>query len=146
MKLKNLEICGFKSFPEKTVIKFPPGISAIVGPNGCGKSNIVDAIRWIMGEQNVRNLRGRTSEDIIFSGTEARQAVNMAEVSVTLVNDDGRLPDLYNEYAEITITRRIYRSGESEYRINRHICRLRDIHDIFLGSGAGKRSFAVIQQ
>ncbi|WP_027358854.1 chromosome segregation protein SMC [Desulforegula conservatrix] len=146
MKIKTLEICGFKSFPEKTVINFPKGISAIVGPNGCGKSNVIDAMRWIMGEQNVRNLRGRTSEDIIFAGTEAKQQLNMAEVSVTLINDDGRLPDVYNDYSEIMITRRLYRSGESEYKINRHPCRLKDIHDIFMGSGAGKKSFAVIQQ
>lgn len=146
MKIKTLEICGFKSFPEKTVINFPKGISAIVGPNGCGKSNVIDAMRWIMGEQNVRNLRGRTTEDIIFAGTESKSAVNMAEVSVTLINDDGRLPDVYNDYSEIMITRRVYRSGDSEYRINRHPCRLKDIHDIFMGSGAGKKSFAVIQQ
>lgn len=146
MKIKTLEICGFKSFPDKTVINFPTGISAIVGPNGCGKSNVIDAMRWIMGEQNVRNLRGRTSEDVIFAGTEFKQPLNMAEVSVTLINDDGRLPDVYNDYSEIMITRRLYRSGESEYRINRHPCRLKDIHDIFMGSGAGKKSFAVIQQ
>lgn len=146
MKIKSLEICGFKSFPERTLINFPKGISAIVGPNGCGKSNIIDAMRWIMGEQNVRNLRGRTAEDIIFAGTESKAAVNMAEVSVTLINDDGRLPDVYNDYSEIMITRRLYRSGDTEYRINRHHCRLKDIHDIFMGSGAGKKSFAVIQQ
>ncbi len=146
MKIKTLEICGFKSFPDKTVINFTGGISAIVGPNGCGKSNIIDAMRWIMGEQNVRNLRGRTTGDIIFAGTESKQPLNMAEVSVTLINDDGRLPDVYNDYPEIMITRRVFRSGDSEYRINRHPCRLKDIHDIFMGSGAGKRSFAVIQQ
>lgn len=146
MRLKKLEISGFKSFPEKSKIIFPPGISAVVGPNGCGKSNIVDALRWVMGEQSIKQLRGKNKEDIIFSGAAGKQKVNLAEVSLLVENNLESATAPLNHYAEIMITRRLYRSGESLYMINRQPCRLRDIHDIFLGSGTGKNSFAVIQQ
>ena len=112
MHLKSLEIFGFKSFPEKTVIEFNKGVTAIVGPNGSGKSNITDAIRWVLGEQSVRTLRGDRMEDVIFSGTQTRKAMGYAEVSITIDNADGKLPI---DYAEIQVTRRMYRSGESEY-------------------------------
>ncbi|WP_300668569.1 chromosome segregation protein SMC [Desulfoluna sp.] len=146
MKLKKLEIAGFKSFMGKTRIVFPPGTTGVVGPNGCGKSNVVDALRWVMGEQNVRKLRGKTSEDIIFAGSTGNAPMNMAEVSLTIDNEDASIVGPFNEYSEITVTRRIYRSGESNYLINRQPARLKDIQTLFLGSGTGKNAFAVIQQ
>lgn len=146
MILKKLEITGFKSFVDKAAILFPPGISAVVGPNGCGKSNVIDALRWVMGEQSVKTLRGKSMEDIIFAGASGKPPVNMAEVALTLVNDNGSLPAELRDYSEIMITRRLYRSGESAYFLNKRPCRLKDIHNIFLGSGLGSKSFAVIQQ
>ena len=146
MKLKKLEITGFKSFPEKATIEFPPGISAVVGPNGCGKSNVVDAIRWVMGEQSLKQLRGKSKEDIIFSGTNGKPPLNMAEVSLTLGNDNGNAPEELKDFTEINLTRRLYRSGETAYFLNRQPCRLKDIHNVFLGSGLGAKSYAVIQQ
>ncbi len=146
MKLKKIEITGFKSFVDKTRISFPNGISAIVGPNGCGKSNVVDALRWVMGEQSVKQLRGKSMEDIIFSGSDGRPPLNMAEVSLTLVNDNGSAPEELKDFSEIEITRRLYRSGERSYFLNKQPCRLKDINNIFLGSGMGAKSYAVIQQ
>ncbi len=146
MKLKKMEITGFKSFVEKSSIEFPSGISGIVGPNGCGKSNIVDALRWAMGEQSVKQLRGKSMEDIIFAGTSGKPPMNMAEVSLILANDDGTGPEELKDFSEIMITRRLYRSGESAYLINKQPCRLKDITNIFLGSGMGAKSYAVIQQ
>jgi chromosome segregation protein len=146
MKLKKLEITGFKSFYDKSTIEFPPGISAVVGPNGCGKSNVIDAIRWVMGEQSLKQLRGKSKEDIIFSGTNGKPPLNMAEVSLTLANDNGNAPEELKDFTEINLTRRLYRSGETAYFLNRRPCRLKDIHNVFLGSGLGAKSFAVIQQ
>jgi len=146
MKLKKLEIAGFKSFYDKATIEFPSGISAVVGPNGCGKSNVVDAIRWVMGEQSLKQLRGKAKEDIIFSGTNGKPPLNMAEVSLTLANDNGNAPEELKDFTEINLTRRLYRSGETAYFLNRQPCRLKDIHNVFLGSGLGAKSFAVIQQ
>jgi chromosome segregation protein len=146
MRLKKLEISGFKSFFEKAVIEFPEGITAVVGPNGCGKSNVIDAIRWVMGEQSVKQLRGKSMEDVIFSGTNGKAPLGMAEVSLTLANDNGSAPEELKDFTEINLTRRLYRSGESAYLLNRQPCRLKDIHNVFLGSGLGSRSYAVIQQ
>ena len=146
MKLKKLEIIGFKSFLDKATITFPAGISAVVGPNGCGKSNIVDALRWVMGEQSVKQLRGKNREDIIFSGANNKAPTNMAEVSVTLLNDNGNAPEIYKDFSEIMVTRRLYRSGESVYLINKQPCRLKDIHNVFIGSGMGARTYSVIGQ
>jgi chromosome segregation protein len=146
MKLKKLEINGFKSFVDKASIQFPPGISAVVGPNGCGKSNIIDAIKWVMGEQRVKQLRGKSMEDVIFAGSNGKPALNMAEVSLTLANDNGSAPEELKDFTEIMLTRRLYRSGESGYFINKQPCRLKDINNIFLGSGLGTTSYAVIQQ
>ena len=146
MKIKKLEINGFKSFVEKTSIGFPQGISAIVGPNGCGKSNVVDALRWVMGEQSVKKLRGKAMEDIIFSGSNGRQPLNMAEVSLTLANENGNAPEGLHDFTEVMLTRRLYRSGESAYFINKQPCRLKDIHNIFMGSNMGAKSYAVVQQ
>ena len=146
MKLKKLEIHGFKSFNEKSIIEFPDGISAVVGPNGCGKSNIIDALRWVMGEQSVKQLRGKKMEDIIFSGTAGSHQLNMAEVSLTLLNDNGSAPEELKEYTEINLTRKLYRSGESSYLINKRPCRLKDIHNIFLGSGMSSKSYGLMEQ
>ncbi len=146
MKIKKLEITGFKSFVDKTAIEFPIGISAIVGPNGCGKSNIVDALRWVMGEQSVKQLRGKAMEDVIFSGTNGHPPMGMAEVSLTLLNDNGSAPEELKDFTEIMLTRRLYRSGESAYFINKQPCRLKDIHNVFMGSGIGAKSYSVIQQ
>jgi chromosome segregation protein len=146
MKLKKMEIVGFKSFVDKASIEFPEGISAIVGPNGCGKSNLVDAIRWVMGEQSVKQLRGKAMNDLIFAGTNGKPPLNMAEVSLTLANDNGSAPEELKDFTEIMLTRRLFRSGESAYFLNKRPCRLKDIHNIFLGSGMGAKSFSVIQQ
>lgn len=146
MKIKKLELTGFKSFSEKTNIEFPSGVSAIVGPNGCGKSNIIDALRWVMGEQSVKQLRGKSMEDVIFAGTNGKPPLNMAEVSLILANDNGSAPEELKDFTEIMLTRRLYRSGESAYSINKQPCRLKDIHNIFLGSGMGAKSYALIQQ
>ncbi|MGD8367900.1 MAG: chromosome segregation protein SMC [Desulfobacterales bacterium] len=146
MKLKKLELLGFKSFVDRVSIPFPPGVSAIVGPNGCGKSNVVDALRWVMGEQSVKQLRGKAMEDVIFAGADGRPPLNMAEVSVTLLNDNGSAPEEFREYSEIQVTRRLFRSGESAYLINRQPCRLKDIHNLFMGTGMGAKTYAVIQQ
>jgi len=146
MKIKELHIAGFKSFVDKTTVAFPEGISAVVGPNGCGKSNIVDAIRWVMGEQSVKMLRGKSMEDLIFSGTEKRPPLNMAEVTLTLINDNGNTPEQYREFSEIMVARRLFRSGDSAYLINKQPCRLKDIQDLLMGSGVGSRTYAVIEQ
>ena len=146
MKIKNLEIVGFKSFLDKASINFPAGISAIVGPNGCGKSNVIDALRWVMGEQSVKQLRGKSMEDIIFAGATGKPPLNMAEVTLTLANDNGHAPEEFRDYPEISVTRRLFRSGESAYLINKQPCRLKDIFNLFMGSGVGSRTFAIIQQ
>jgi chromosome segregation protein len=146
MKLKRLDVSGFKSFIDKTRIDFPPGISAIVGPNGCGKSNVVDALRWVMGEQSVKQLRGKAMEDVIFSGSDGKHPLNMAEVSLTLINNNGTVPEEFRDYSEIMVTRRLYRSGDSNYFINKQPCRLKDIHNLFMGTGMGAKTYAVIQQ
>lgn len=142
MYLSKLEIIGFKSFAQKTVLKFNGGISAIVGPNGCGKSNIVDAIRWVLGEQKTSVLRSDVMENVIFNGTKNRKPLSMAEVSLTLENTKGILP---TEYTEVTITRRLFRNGESEYLINKNKCRLKDIIDLFMDTGLGADSYSVIE-
>jgi chromosome segregation protein len=122
MQVKALEIAGFKTFVDRVKLSFQPGITALVGPNGCGKSNIIDAFRWIMGEQNARNLRGKLMEDLIFNGSESRKPMGMAEVSLILSNENGHSAEVHVQ--EIMVTRRLYRSGESEYLINRIPCRL----------------------
>ncbi len=143
MHLKCLDMQGFKSFPEKISLDFNAGITAVVGPNGSGKSNIADAIRWVLGEQSVKTLRGSKMEDVIFAGTEHRKPLGFAEVSLTLDNSDSLLPI---EFGEVTITRRVFRSGESEYLINKSSCRLKDITELFLDTGMGKDGYSVIGQ
>ena len=137
---------GFKSFADRTVFAFDRGISAIVGPNGCGKSNVIDALRWVMGEQNPRHLRGRGMEDIIFAGTEKKPAVGMCEVTLTLDNSDGLAPQPYGGFSEIEVSRRLYRDGESDYLINKVPVRLRDVLDFFLDTGVGTRGYTIVEQ
>ncbi|MBM7578467.1 chromosome segregation protein SMC [Jeotgalibacillus terrae] len=143
MYVKQLEILGFKSFAEKVQIDFVPGVTAVVGPNGSGKSNITEAIRWVLGEQSAKSLRGGKMEDVIFSGSDSRKKLNVAEVSLVLDNTDGTLP---LDYAEISVTRRVYRSGDSEYLLNGVSCRLKDITELFIDSGLGKEAFSIIGQ
>ncbi len=146
MKIKSIEITGFKSFVERTILGFDDGITSIVGPNGCGKSNVVDAIRWVMGEQNARNLRGKLMEDIIFGGSESRKPLGMAEVTLIMNNTASLAPAAFSEYAEIQITRRLYRNGESEYLLNKTSCRLLDITELFMDTGVGSRTYSIIEQ
>ena len=141
--LKRLDVVGFKSFAERIMVDFVPGVTAVVGPNGSGKSNITDAIRWVLGEQSAKSLRGAKMEDIIFSGSDSRKPLNFAEVTLTLDNEDHRLPI---DYSEVSVTRRVYRSGESEFLINKQSCRLKDIVDLFMDSGLGREAFSIISQ
>ncbi len=141
--LKALELVGFKSFADKTRLEFPPGITVVVGPNGSGKSNIVDGIKWVLGEQSVKTLRGKEMADVIFNGSSARRALNTAEATLTFDNSTRRLAI---DAAEVHITRRVYRSGEGEYLINRQPCRLRDIRDLFAGTGMATEAYSVIEQ
>ncbi|HTK68977.1 MAG TPA: chromosome segregation protein SMC [Candidatus Eisenbacteria bacterium] len=143
MFLQRLDIQGFKSFPQRVRVDFGPGITAVVGPNGSGKTNIVEAIRWVLGEQNMRHLRGDTLEDVIFTGSAHRKPLGMAEVSLTMVNNRGVLP---SEYTEVAIARRTFRSGQSEYMINRNACRLRDVRDLFLDTGMGSHAYSLIER
>lgn len=141
--LKRLDIVGFKSFAQRVNIDFVKGVTAVVGPNGSGKSNITDAIRWVLGEQSVKSLRGAKMEDIIFAGSDGRKPLNYAEVTLTLDNEDQQLP---LEYNEVSVTRRVYRSGDSDFYINKQSCRLKDIVDLFMDSGLGREAFSIISQ
>ena len=146
LRIRSLELVGFKSFGDRTVFPFDRGISAIVGPNGCGKSNVIDALRWVMGEHNPRHLRGRDMQDLIFAGTEKKPAVGMCEVVLTLDNSDGLAAPPYGAYSEIQVVRRLYRSGESEYVINKVPVRLRDVLDFFMDTGVGTRGYTIVEQ
>lgn len=143
MYFKQIEMTGFKSFADRTVVKLEKGMTSIVGPNGCGKSNILDAIRWCLGEQSAKALRGSHMQDVIFNGSETRQPTGMAEVSLTFDNSDNRLPV---DFAEVQVTRRVYRSGESEYLINKAPCRLKDIQELFMDTGIGTSAYSLIGQ
>ncbi|TAN59607.1 hypothetical protein EPN18_10215, partial [bacterium] len=146
MKIKRLSIHGFKSFVEKVNLNFSSGASGIIGPNGCGKSNVVDAIRWVIGEQNPRHLRGKHMEDIIFNGSDTRKPMGMAEVTLVFSNDNGTAPARFADMPEIEVSRRLYRSGESEYYLNKVQCRLRDIVEAFTDTGIGGRAYSIIEQ
>ncbi|GMA61762.1 chromosome segregation protein SMC [Alicyclobacillus fastidiosus] len=143
MYLKQIEIVGFKSFAEKSKLVLAPGVTGVVGPNGSGKSNIADAIRWVLGEQSVKNLRGSKMEDVIFAGSDMRKPTNLCEVSLVLDNEDRHLQVVFDE---VTITRRVFRSGDSEYFINRQPCRLKDIHELFMDTGLGREAYSIIGQ
>src|SRR6202165_3765086 len=146
MKLRRLEISGFKSFADRAFFSSDDGVRGVVVPNGCGKSNVVDAIRWAMGEQSAKHLRGRAMEDVIFSGSESRPATGMAEVSLTFQNDGRLVPPQYAGFGEITVTRRLFRNGDSDYEINTAAGRLLDITELFLGAGVGTRAYSIIEQ
>jgi len=146
MKIKRIDIVGFKSFVDKVSLDFQEGVTGIVGPNGCGKSNIVDAIRWAMGEQSAKNLRGRSMEDVIFGGSESRKPHGMAEVTMVFGNEAGLAPPAFRDYAEIMVTRRLYRNGESDYLLNKTPCRLLDISELFMDTGVGRRAYSIIEQ
>ena len=143
MYLKTIEIQGFKSFANKITFEFHNGITGIVGPNGSGKSNVADAVRWVLGEQRIRQLRGASMQDVIFAGTELRKPQGFAYVAITLDNSDHQLAI---DYDEVTVARRLYRSGESEYRINGSACRLKDINELFYDTGIGKEGYSIIGQ
>ena len=143
MYLKSLELQGFKSFPDKIRLTFDKGLTAVVGPNGSGKSNIGDSVRWVLGEQSTKTLRGNKMEDVIFSGTESRKPLGFAYVAITLDNSDHQLAV---EYDTVTVSRRVYRSGESEYKINGHNCRLKDVQELFFDTGIGKEGYSIIGQ
>src|SRR5258708_6159741 len=150
MRIRKLEISGFKSFVDRTAIHFDTDVIGIVGPNGCGKSNIVDAIRWCMGEQSAKHLRGRAMADVIFNGSEHRGPHGMADVTLTFDNGDpeiaATLPLEYRDYAEIAVTRRLFRDGTSEYLINKTQVRLKDVTDLFLGTGVGTKAYSIVEQ
>src|SRR5271154_1930661 len=142
MRLKSLEIKGFKSFADKTLISFDEGITGIIGPNGCGKSNIVDSIRWVIGEQKISHLRSENLESLVFNGSKNRSASGLAEVSLTFENTKNLLP---TEFSTVTVTRKFYKSGESEYRLNDVSCRLKDIQNLFMDTGISTDSYAIIE-
>ena len=142
MYLKSLFLHGFKSFADKTKLEFHPGVTAVVGPNGCGKSNVVDAIRWVLGETSAKALRGGEMADVIFNGTDKRKPVGMAEVTLNLADCEEALGVEYNEVA---ITRRVFRDGKSEYRINNTICRLKDINDMLMDTGIGRTAYSIME-
>ncbi len=146
MRIKSLQLHGFKSFVDRTVFTFDEGMTAVVGPNGCGKSNVVDAIKWVMGEQSARKLRGKGMDDVIFAGSENRPPIGMAEVVLCFDNSDGQAPAAYSAYSEIEIARRLYRSGESEYLMNKQPARLKDVHDFFRDTGIGLRGYTIVEQ
>src|SRR5437588_638872 len=149
MYLKNITVLGFKSFADKTTLNFQPGVTAIVGPNGCGKSNVSDAIRWVLGEQSAKALRGVEMADVIFNGTDGRKPLGMAEVSLTIGDVDGehlQAAGVELAYNEVTVTRRVFRDGGSEYFINRTPCRLKDVQQLFMGTGVGRTSYSIMAQ
>ena len=143
MKIRRLEVQGFKSFADRTTFEFGNGVSAIVGPNGCGKSNVVDALKWVLGDMSPRSLRGKKMEDVIFAGARTRKALGLAEVTLVMDNEDGLLP---TEHTEVSISRLLHRSGESEYRINGQKARLRDIRELFLDTGLGVEGNSIMEQ
>src|SRR5260221_1802384 len=143
MYLKSLELFGFKSFAPKTVMNFHRGVTAVVGPNGCGKSNVLDAMRWVLGEQSAKALRGGEMADVIFSGTDSRAAVGMAEVTMTF---DECEEALGLDWREVAITRRVFRDGKSEYLLNKAPCRLKDIHQLFMDTGIGRSAYSIMEQ
>src|SRR5438105_4438913 len=145
MRIQRVEIIGFKSFSDRAIIQIDASVTAVVGPNGCGKSNIVDAIRWCMGEQSAKHLRGGAMQDVIFAGSDSRGPLGMCEVTLVFEND-GNVPLEYLAYSEIAVTRKLFRDGNSEYYLNKTPCRLRDVVDFFLGTGVGAKAYSIIEQ
>src|SRR5512136_1495809 len=147
MRIRRLEMVGFKSFMDRTVVAFDEGVTGVVGPNGCGKSNVADAVRWVLGEQSAMRLRGRSMEDVIFNGSESKAPLSLAEVSIAFENDrPSELPPQFRGLAEVTVGRRLYRTGESEYLVNKAPARLLDVNDLFFGSGVGRTAYSIIEQ
>ncbi|WP_156499778.1 chromosome segregation SMC family protein, partial [Oleiphilus sp. HI0061] len=146
MRLKSIKLAGFKSFVDATTVPFSTNMTAIVGPNGCGKSNIIDAVRWVMGESSAKNLRGESMTDVIFNGSTGRQPVGQASIELLFENQEGKLSGEYASFTEISIKRKVTREGSSQYYLNGTKCRRRDVTDIFLGTGMGPRSYAIIEQ
>src|SRR5262245_56065829 len=142
MRLQSVSLFGFKSFADRTEVKIQPGITAIVGPNGCGKSNISDALRWALGEQSPKALRGHRMDDVIFHGSTSRRPLGLAEVLLTFSNDG----ELALPWSEVSVGRRLYRDGESEYLLNKQVCRLKDVHDVFMGTGVNPKAYALMEQ
>ena len=146
MRLKSIKLAGFKSFVDPTTVNFPSNLSAVVGPNGCGKSNIIDAVRWVMGESSAKNLRGEAMTDVIFNGSNTRKPIGQASIELVFDNSDGKVTGEYASYAEIAVKRKVTRDSQNIYYLNGNKCRRRDITDIFLGTGLGPRSYAIIEQ
>ncbi|MEE2828623.1 MAG: AAA family ATPase, partial [Myxococcota bacterium] len=146
MRIRRIELRGFKSFVDKTVFQLGPGVSAVVGPNGCGKSNVIDAVRWTLGEQSPGLLRGKAMEDVIFSGAESRRPASVAEVHIAFDNSDGSFGGEYARFSEIEVGRCLYRDGTSSYLINRTDCRRKDVVGLFLDTGVGARAYSIIEQ
>ena len=146
MRLTCIKLAGFKSFVDPTTVTFPSNMAAVVGPNGCGKSNIIDAVRWVMGESSAKNLRGESMTDVIFNGSTTRKPVSQASIELVFDNSDGTLLGEYAAYAEISIRRKVTRDSQTTYYLNGTKCRRRDITDIFLGTGLGPRSYSIIEQ
>ncbi len=146
MRLKSIKLAGFKSFVDPTTVPFPSNMTAVVGPNGCGKSNIIDAVRWVMGESSAKYLRGESMTDVIFNGSSARKPVGQASIELVFDNTEGKAPGEFVKFNEISVKRRVSREGQSEYFLNGSKCRRRDITDLFLGTGLGPRSYAIIEQ
>ncbi len=146
MRLSKIKLVGFKSFVDPTLIHFPSNLVGIVGPNGCGKSNIIDAVRWVLGETSAKNLRGDSMADVIFNGSSARKPISSASIELMFDNSDGAIGGQYANYAEVSVRREVVRDGTSNYYLNGVRCRRRDITDLFLGTGLGPRSYAIIEQ
>ena len=146
MRLQAIKLAGFKSFVESTTVSFPSNLCAVVGPNGCGKSNIIDAVRWVMGESSAKNLRGESMTDVIFNGASSRKPVGQASIELIFDNADGRVGGEFAAYSEVSVKRQVSRDGQSTYFLNKNRCRRKDITDLFLGTGLGPRSYSIIEQ
>src|SRR5690606_8240493 len=146
MRLKSIKLAGFKSFVDPTTVSFPSNLSAVVGPNGCGKSNIIDAVRWVMGESSAKNLRGESMTDVIFNGSGGRKPVGQASIELIFDNSAGTIVGEYASFTEISVRRKVTRDGQNSYYLNGTKCRRKDITDLFLGTGLGPRSYAIIEQ
>lgn len=146
MRLKQIRLAGFKSFVDPTTVPLPGAMTAVVGPNGCGKSNIIDAVRWVLGESSAKNLRGESMTDVIFNGSSARKPVSQASVELVFDNSEGRLGGQWASFGEIAVRRLVNRDGDNSYFLNGSRCRRKDITDLFLGTGLGPRSYAIIEQ